>query len=80
MTRQTDTLTREAADALTATSTADLLTKAYALTHRIQSAERAEFDSASEPGRERHRRTQEVSRAARDLITAEVIRRTEQTQ
>lgn len=57
-----DTLTTEAADALAATSTEDLLTKAYALTHRI---DREHGDTAAAAD----------IRAARDLITAEVVRR-----
>lgn len=70
MTRQTDTITRDpAAQALADTSTTDLLTKAYELTHRIHECkgnQRAgECDGPCTD-----------QRAMRDLITTEVLRRT----
>lgn len=80
------TLTPEAAQALTDTPTAELLTKAFALTHRMHE---------SDPGRCRKCRagqahpstgrcggqteTDRSLRAMRDLITAEVLRRTGET-
>lgn len=75
--------TTEAAAALAATSTTDLLTKAYALTHRIHEAEAdlAKHRSTGKGPRAMVARAwarQNASdlRAARDLITAEVLRRT----
>jgi hypothetical protein len=64
MTRQTETMTREAAAALAATSTTDLLTKAYQVTHAMHAIAGVNEGEASN------------LRAARDLITAEVLRRT----
>lgn len=58
---------REAEHALRVTSTADLLTKAYALTHRIH---QLEHRYPSTPAAD--------ERASRDLITAEIVRRTDQ--
>jgi hypothetical protein len=55
----------EATVALMVSSTTDLLTKAYALTHAIDREHRAAGDSP---------RAVDL-RAARDLITAEVLRR-----
>jgi len=74
--------TAEAAAALAATSTTALLTQAYALTHQI-GAER--LDRAGARGttggeqrvaRATHDERLADLRAARDLITAEVLRRT----
>lgn len=62
--------------ALRATSTADLLRNAYALTHRIHEAEDARRGSNAEALRaiQRGPRVADL-RAQRDLINAEVIRR-----
>lgn len=58
----------EARGVLAATPTADLLTKAYAFTHQIDRLERLDrSDRTVDP---------DDVRAMRDLITAEVIRRT----
>lgn len=63
-----DTLTSEAREALAATSTEDLLTKAYALTHRMGPASRRPPNLFA---------AEKIAdlRAQRDLITAEVLRR-----
>lgn len=65
MTRQTATITREAADALASTPAEELLHKAFLLTHKMHGAI-ARGDEGLEAD----------LRAARDLITAEVLRRT----
>lgn len=78
-----DTLTRqsptpEAAALLAATPVAELLTKAYALTHRLDDAagklREAETHSSLRQRREARDRITDL-RAARDLISAELIRR-----
>lgn len=67
---RTQTLTRDpAAEALAATPTAELLTKAYALTHRIH-----ECKGSTVAGQCDGPCTDQ--RAMRDLITAELLRRT----
>lgn len=70
MTRQTDTLTRDpAAEVLRATPVAELLTKAYALTHRIHECKGSQVAGQCDgPCTDQ--------RAMRDLIDAEIQRRT----
>ena len=74
-----DTLTRqspttEAAAALAATPAAELLTKAYQLTHQMHRAEGL-ATTRGYPDRAGARELTADLRAARDLISAELIRR-----
>lgn len=71
-----DTLTRDpAAEALAATPTAELLTKAYQLTHQLHRADGL-ASTRGYPDRAGARVLAADLRAMRDLITAEVVRRT----
>lgn len=64
---------QDAAEALAATSTTELLRKAYALTHRIHEATATVRRTT---GPHPARQTEADLRAARDLIDAELLRRT----
>jgi len=69
-------VTTEAAAALAATGTGDLLTKAFALTHQIDAAARKQKAAIMPNEVLRYYMLEQDKRAARDLIVAEVLRRT----
>jgi len=68
-------VTAEAAAALAATSTGDLLTKAFALTHQIDAAARKQKSVAGPRDALHYHMLEQDKRTARDLIVAEVLRR-----